>query len=346
MAARATAVPVHMVRSLRVALETTGLPLVLRRATEPAAKRWNSRVYYAIRAEPFWGGRVIIGSTRSGRLPGPRSVLAAARLLHRHSASHERKATPPAHPPESETDDSDNGGAARRARELAWILARVTHDLRLPLSGLFATVAALRLALAAGDPAASEERIVRLESQIRSLERLCNDVLTVQTGTTPLGQRPPRPLDAVVATIIETYRDEARQRSIQLTVEGSAPLAVDGRGEQIAHNLVHNAIRHARRKVYLKVHSTDQVARLEVEDDGPGLPPESVLRRLARRNISRGGSGWGIGIEAAIRTAAAAGGILKSLPSVPGGGARFLLVLPRPDAAACSHRHGPDSSKE
>jgi signal transduction histidine kinase len=64
------------------------------------------------------------------------------------------------------------------------------------------------------------------------------------------------------------------------------------------------------------------VARVVVQDDGPGLPTAG----MAERGRSGAGS-TGIGLDVARRTAERAGGRL-ALGSVPSGGARIVLELP------------------
>ena len=69
---------------------------------------------------------------------------------------------------------------------------------------------------------------------------------------------------------------------------------------ELLNNLVHNAIEHAGRGARITVRSgaADGVAFIEVEDDGPGIPPgerESVWERF-RRGSQPGGTGSGLGL--------------------------------------------------
>jgi signal transduction histidine kinase len=75
-----------------------------------------------------------------------------------------------------------------------------------------------------------------------------------------------------------------------------------------------------------------------VDDDGPGIAPESVemvfqpFRRLdASRNRDTGGTGLGLTIA---RTVARAHGGEVTLASRPEGGLRAEIVLPLPGTAA------------
>lgn len=97
-------------------------------------------------------------------------------------------------------------------------------------------------------------------------------------------------------------------------------------------NLVDNAVRHASRLVTLRVSASGPWVRVEVEDDGSGVPEgkrELVFERFARLDEARardaGGSGLGLAIAREI--ADAHGGEL-SVEAGAQGGARFILVLP------------------
>ena len=73
--------------------------------------------------------------------------------------------------------------------------------------------------------------------------------------------------------------------------------------------------------------------RIVVEDDGPGLD-EDTLRRAFEPFFTTKERGTGLGLSIAFQIADAHGGDL-SAANRPGGGARFVLELPRgPERAA------------
>jgi signal transduction histidine kinase len=96
-------------------------------------------------------------------------------------------------------------------------------------------------------------------------------------------------------------------------------------------NLVDNAERHAASTVAVSVHREGDEAVLEVQDDGPGIPPEHrevVFDRFTRldtaRNTDAGGTGLGLPIAREI--AKQHGGTLTIEDSEQG--SRFVLRIP------------------
>ncbi|MEM0942960.1 MAG: ATP-binding protein, partial [Pseudomonadota bacterium] len=99
-------------------------------------------------------------------------------------------------------------------------------------------------------------------------------------------------------------------------------------------NLVTNAAAYGSR-VKLTAKLTRRAAEFQVEDDGPGIPPEKraeVLKPFARLDEARNqnvASGVGLGLSIALDTVRAHGGSMR-LDESPGmGGLRVTVTLPR-----------------
>jgi len=99
-----------------------------------------------------------------------------------------------------------------------------------------------------------------------------------------------------------------------------------------ATNLIDNALKFCRTEVKVTVRRDDRFARLTVDDDGPGIPPErreEAFRPFHRldegRNLQTGGSGLGLAIARDI--ARAHGGDIL-LDKSPLGGLRATIRLP------------------
>jgi signal transduction histidine kinase len=95
---------------------------------------------------------------------------------------------------------------------------------------------------------------------------------------------------------------------------------------QACANLIGNAAEHGGGVVRVRVRATGDRVRIEVSDDGPGLPM-SVSALTAAARTRRGRRGHGLAIAAAI--AEHHGGRLHSAPS--DGGARLMLEMPAAD---------------
>jgi signal transduction histidine kinase len=117
-------------------------------------------------------------------------------------------------------------------------------------------------------------------------------------------------------------------------VSGAPTLGNRDELRRLVRNLVENAVGHADRAVQLEVSTADGPARLDVVDDGPGIPLEQrsrVFDRFARGDQSRsravGGTGLGLAIARAI--ADRHGATLQVVDS--DAGAHFVLEMRRPD---------------
>lgn len=127
------------------------------------------------------------------------------------------------------------------------------------------------------------------------------------------------------------------QRAGAVTVDASdvEPVVVGGDQSQIERairNLMNNAERHAESKVRVAVTAIGDRVILDVDDDGPGIPPDDrrrVFERFVRLDESRqrasGGTGLGLAI---VHEIVAHHGGEVSVDTSPLGGARFRISLP------------------
>lgn len=110
--------------------------------------------------------------------------------------------------------------------------------------------------------------------------------------------------------------------------------------QRALQNLVANACRHARTRVVIRLRGEPRLVRIDVEDDGPGVPPEErqkVFKPFARLDDSRTRSsgGYGLGLSIVQKVMNSHGGSAGVDESPELGGARFTLLLPqRPEPLA------------
>jgi two-component system sensor histidine kinase TctE len=204
-------------------------------------------------------------------------------------------------------------GTARDAQ--GRFIADAAHQLRTPLAALQAQVEAARRETGAAERDAA---LARLDEATRRTARLASQLLTLARVEPSGGAATPMErvdLAAVVGARIDEWLPRADLRGIDLGFElAAAP--VDGDAAligELATNLVENALAYTQNggAVTVRTARSGTVCSLEVEDDGPGIPPperERVFERFYRvKGSPSGGSGLGLAIvrEIAQRHAAA-----------------------------------------
>jgi signal transduction histidine kinase len=142
-----------------------------------------------------------------------------------------------------------------------------------------------------------------------------------------------------VASLIAPLIESLRLRGLAVTVGGGSARAA-ARPDQvveIVHNLLENAIRHAAgADVSVTISTAPDEVRIDVCDEGPGIPAR-LRSRVFERGARRDGSpGQGLGLHIARRLAREMGGDLR-LHADPGPrGTKFSLTLPASvEGAAC-----------
>jgi two-component system phosphate regulon sensor histidine kinase PhoR len=188
-------------------------------------------------------------------------------------------------------------------------VANVSHELRTPLSLIKGCVETL-LGGARDDPEAGTRFLQTIDRNAERLRLLIEDLLTIselESGGTRLNLQSVC-LAPVVAKVLEDFK--VRATSKRMTLHNQVPdlivRADVDRVEQVLENLIENAIKYGRCKgtvtVAARALEGGQV-EVSVEDDGPGIPPESLERIFERfyrvdkaRSREQGGTGLGLSI--------------------------------------------------
>ncbi len=215
------------------------------------------------------------------------------------------------------------------------LLANVSHDLRTPLTAILGYA---ELMLRRGNLAGKQAQAAAIiERNARRLLRLVNDLLLlaqVRAGHLRL-ERETVDLAALAADTVELARPLAQQGRLELALDvpppGTAVVDADRlRLGQLLDNLLANAIKFtpAGGEVRVRVRAGEDAARLEVQDDGPGIPPEEQERLydafVRGRAATAPGTGLGLAI---VRAVADAHGATIALDTGPGEGTRFTVTL-------------------
>lgn len=229
--------------------------------------------------------------------------------------------------------------AQQQAQAHREVIAGVAHDLRTPLTALHGQLEALAGATPA--PPERRERVLAAalaqSDKVRRLSQQLFELAALQSTDEVLHRERFR-LDELVTDAVQKF--ELGGAMPPVTLDGPPPGRLEFDGdlqlvERALSNLIDNAMRHAPGDAPVRVSLSRDgaLARILVEDSGPGLPAE-LLQRLDQGQSLRdpplahrsGGIG-GLGLAIAQRIAVLHGGSLRPLPAA-GGGTRLCLALP------------------
>jgi signal transduction histidine kinase len=230
--------------------------------------------------------------------------------------------------------------AQARAEELDHFAARVAHDLKGPLTSVL-----MGLTTAQAHPAEASELLGRTLRSARTMNSMIDALLDfARAGAEPAEQEVALVKPIVDEMVAETA-GAARQAGAVVRVEPvAAHLAVvcrPGALASVLSNLLQNAIKYivespGERTVTVRVQERDDAVRLEVEDTGPGVPPEmqqSIFEMYVRAKGASTKPGMGLGLATVKRLVEAHGGRL-GVRSHGSRGACFWVELRRGTAPA------------
>jgi signal transduction histidine kinase len=230
----------------------------------------------------------------------------------------------------------------RRERQLAHIrsdfVSGVSHELRTPLTQIRMFSETLLLdRVRSVDERQRSLRIISEEAQ--RLTNLVDNVLFLSRGRR--ANISPAlddcDMEALVAEAVDAFAPLAMRRDVVITADTPPRLhaRVDCEAwKQVLTNMLDNAVKYGPpgQTVHVRLLARGGMIRLEVEDEGPGVPAderESVWRRFHRLERDRGthkaGSGIGLAI---VREIIASHGGRCWVENADAGGARFIVEAP------------------
>lgn len=199
------------------------------------------------------------------------------------------------------------------------MIGAIAHDLRTPLTRLRFRIEAIP------DPLRS-----KLAADVDQMEAMVASTLGfVRDAATPRDRR-----KLEVASLVETVMDEAALTGADAAVEHADRVVVDGDPlalKRLVANLVDNALKYGA-SAHARVFTDGEMAVIEVDDDGPGMPESEIervfepFRRLeSSRSRETGGIGLGLAVVRAVARSHGGDVVLRNLPH---GGLSARVTLP------------------
>jgi two-component system osmolarity sensor histidine kinase EnvZ len=179
--------------------------------------------------------------------------------------------------------------------ERTHMLASISHDLRAPLTRM-------RLRSEFMEDLDHQRKLIR---DVEEMQSMINAALEFFREDTHREATTAFDLSELLQTIVDDYRDQ----HIDVDFDGPAHLVYNGRPlgiKRVIVNLLENAVKYARNP-RITLSRDDYAIRIEVSDEGPGIPEEALekvfgpfFRLETSRNRSTGGVGLGLSAARAI----------------------------------------------
>jgi two-component system sensor histidine kinase TctE len=213
-------------------------------------------------------------------------------------------------------------------------LANAAHQLRTPLAGLRAHT---EIALAQGMPEAQRAQLEQVHLATIRTARLANQLLALARAE-PGGYRADAFTSINLRAVVEDAADEWVHRAMAKEIDLGFDLAdaqVSGDPlllREALANLIHNALEYTPQggRVTVTTGMRNDRGFLDVEDDGPGIPPaerEQVLERFYRV-AGTSGTGSGLGLSIVREIAVAHGAEISIRTGAHGRGCKVGLTFP------------------
>ncbi|MEZ9820593.1 ATP-binding protein [Shewanella sp. 10N.286.45.A1] len=212
------------------------------------------------------------------------------------------------------------------------LISDISHELRTPLTRLKLSLA---LSRKKGQDTLETERIEyeadQLEKMIAELLELSRVKLNANEAKHQLE------LAEALSQVLDDADFEAQQQNklLHIDIDESIQLPIYPRPlTRAVENLLRNAIRYATSQVTIRTSLSAQQLKLEIIDDGPGIPDaadlEAIFKPFYRPQSARDreSGGWGLGLAIAEAAISAHQGQIKADNCQPNG-LKVTITLPR-----------------
>ena len=231
-------------------------------------------------------------------------------------------------------DQHDRVRAARSRLDMATEVEFThvaSHDLKSPLRGVSDLVEWITEELGDGTSASVAHNLGRIRARLLRMELLIDQLLAYsRVGRSPGSQRLIDMADLVgdalgLVAVPDTFAVEV-DIEVPPFIGSSTPL------ETVVRNLLSNAVKHHDRadgKIEIRARAGSQFCRIEVSDDGPGIPSVDHARifRLFQTANAKQADNAGLGLAVCRRLCEVHGATIEIDPS-PRRGTRFVVEWP------------------
>lgn len=259
------------------------------------------------------------------------------RLQSTHTTLHEQVAR-------LQRELAEANSQLRRSKQLAALgemAAGIAHELRNPLGSIQLYVQMLEEDLAGNE--AHTDLCRKISRAVSGLDAIVRDVLQFARDTV-VRPEPVRP-DTLFDDAVDNCRSLIAERDVRIDRRFNEQLNLHGDASLLAQaltNLIRNAVEamHEAKATapVLTLETSRQVVRcpsgdreprmvLAVQDNGAGVT-DDVLQRMFNPFFTTRATGTGLGLAIVHRIVDAHGGHIN-VRNMPGGGARFELLLPQ-----------------
>ncbi len=223
--------------------------------------------------------------------------------------------------------------------------ADVAHEVRNPITSIRSAV---ELLAQGGDADRQQKLTAIIQDDVARLDRLIGDIADASRVDAELARAETVDVDLMqlVWTLVGIQRETGGSDAPRIDVDtgSESPLVIEcieGRLGQVMRNLLDNAITFSptNGRILIRVSRDEGLARITVEDEGPGIPEdmsEAIFDRFysERPESEAFGSHSGLGLSISRQIVAAHGGNIRAENRRDESGdiigARFIVTLPLP----------------
>ena len=250
-------------------------------------------------------------------------------------------------------DDETDLHAAERSR--GDFVANASHELRTPLAAILGFVETLQDPNAGGDAQTRSRFLSIIENEAKRMRQLVDDLMSLSRIEADKHRQPTEliALPDLISEVVAVARQNLGERGADIVIrpDRNLPQIMGDRTQigQLLHNLINNSAKYGRPGTPITIIARavePTMVRLEVSDEGEGIPPDHLPRLTERfyrvdsgRSRSLGGTGLGLAIVKHIVERHRG---RLDIHSEIGKGTSISVLLPQTERSASSQKDDAD----